>query len=129
MKIRKALSYLGVYSLTAASVIPSPITSYAFNLLAFGAVVLLIIALFMAMGSKGIVEAAVTGAKSKGRGPLEEEKFSKGRRGLLITYIPAAVVMVVFGHWFVGGCLLITYGIMLELFNKVAKELREDEKE
>lgn len=129
--MKKVLSYLGVYSLTAASVIPSPITDYAFNLLAFGAVVLLVLAICMAIGLEEIIETAVTEAKPKDKGLSKREKaFRKGKRGLLATYIPTVIVMVTFGHWVVGSCLLIACVIMLDLCDKIAKGLREkaDEK-
>lgn len=128
MKAREALSYLGIYSLVAASVIPSPIMNYAFNLLAFGSVVLLVLAVFMAIGSEEVIKTAVAKATERSEGSLEEERFRKGRKGLFAAYIPATIVMVIFGHWFVGSCLLITGVIMLGLFYEVVRKLKIDEK-
>lgn len=103
-----------VYSFTMASVIPSPIMNCAFNLLAFGIVILLVLTLFIAIASEDTIESTLTKAKDKD--PLiKREAFRKGKKKFLFTFTPVMIVLVACGHWIIGSCLFIAGVILLEL--------------
>lgn len=128
MKTKFTLIVVGLYALVAASVIPSPIMKYAFNLFSFASAVLFMIAVCMAFGSKEVIRSAVKKAKDKGKLEEVRQNFEKGLKQLHIVYIPVILAMIAVGHWVIGLFWIITWIIMLGLHTTIFKELKRENK-
>lgn len=113
----KVLKLVGCYLFTLLSVIPSSVMVFSFNLYAFAASIMLILAILVRADCDEYIDKMIS--------KHDAIDIKKSPRQVSLLWLPMSAVMIGAGHWIIGIFLCIIWALVFGMMSTAVSKIEK----